>query len=107
VPDHLGGLPLRYFATRPTGWTVARVREVETIRNFLASRGLSSIIDLLFAIVFVVVSPAPSNLPPARRLSPIAATTEPGLRILARSCVRGTVAILATAAAAARRCGRE
>ncbi len=55
VFDHLLRLPLSYFETRPTGQTVARVREVETIRNFLTGQGLSSIIDLLFAIVFVAV----------------------------------------------------
>jgi ATP-binding cassette, subfamily B, bacterial HlyB/CyaB len=55
VFDHLLRLPLSYFETRPTGQTVARVREVETIRNFLTGQGLSSIIDLLFTIVFVAV----------------------------------------------------
>jgi ATP-binding cassette, subfamily B, bacterial HlyB/CyaB len=55
VFDHLLRLPLSYFETRPTGQTVARVREVETIRNFLTGQGLSSVIDLLFAIVFVAV----------------------------------------------------
>lgn len=53
--DHLLRLPLSYFETRPTGQTVARVREVETIRNFLTGQGLSSVIDLLFAGVFVAV----------------------------------------------------
>jgi subfamily B ATP-binding cassette protein HlyB/CyaB len=55
VFDHLLRLPLSYFETRPTGQTVARVREVETIRNFLTGQGLSSVIDLLFALVFVAV----------------------------------------------------
>jgi ATP-binding cassette, subfamily B, bacterial HlyB/CyaB len=53
--DHLLRLPLVYFETRPTGQTVARVREIETIRSFLTGQGLSSAIDLLFAVVFVVV----------------------------------------------------
>ena len=55
VFDHLLRLPLSYFETRPTGQTVARVREIETIRNFLTGQGLSSVIDLLFALVFVAV----------------------------------------------------
>jgi len=55
VFDHLLRLPLSYFETRPTGQTVARVREVETIRNFLTGQGLSSVIDLLFTLVFVAV----------------------------------------------------
>ena len=53
--DHLLRLPLSYFETRPTGQTVARVRELETIRAFLTGQGLSSAIDLLFAVVFVAV----------------------------------------------------
>jgi subfamily B ATP-binding cassette protein HlyB/CyaB len=53
--DHLLRLPLTYFETRPAGQTVARVRELETIRNFLTGQGLSSAIDLLFAVIFVGV----------------------------------------------------
>jgi subfamily B ATP-binding cassette protein HlyB/CyaB len=53
--DHLLRLPLAYFETRPAGQTVARVRELETIRSFLTGQGLSSAIDLLFAVVFVAV----------------------------------------------------
>jgi ATP-binding cassette, subfamily B, bacterial HlyB/CyaB len=53
--DHLLRLPLAYFETRPAGQTVARVRELETIRAFLTGQGLSSAIDLLFSIVFIGV----------------------------------------------------
>ncbi len=53
--DHLLRLPLTYFETRPAGQTVARVRELETIRSFLTGQGLSSAIDLLFAVIFVGV----------------------------------------------------
>src|SRR5580693_4031952 len=53
--DHLLRLPLAYFETRAAGQTVARVRELETIRSFLTGQGLSSAIDLLFAVVFVAV----------------------------------------------------
>jgi subfamily B ATP-binding cassette protein HlyB/CyaB len=53
--DHLLRLPLGYFETRPTGQTVARVREIETIRSFLTGQGLSSAIDLLFTVVFIAV----------------------------------------------------
>lgn len=52
---HLLRLPLFYFETRAAGQTVARVRELETIRSFLTSQGLFSCIDLLFAAVFVMV----------------------------------------------------
>lgn len=53
--DHLMRLPLGYFETRAAGQTVARVRELETIRAFLTGQGLSSAIDLLFAIVFIAI----------------------------------------------------
>jgi ATP-binding cassette, subfamily B, bacterial HlyB/CyaB len=52
---HLIRLPLSYFETRPTGQTIARVRELETIRNFLTGQGLTSLIDVAFAVIFVTV----------------------------------------------------
>ncbi len=52
---HLLRLPLSYFETRPAGQTVARVRELETIRGFLTGQGLFSAIDLLFTFVFIGV----------------------------------------------------
>jgi ATP-binding cassette, subfamily B, bacterial HlyB/CyaB len=53
--DHLLRLPLGYFETRAAGQTVARMRELETIRAFLTGQGLSSAIDLVFAIIFISV----------------------------------------------------
>lgn len=52
---HLFRLPLQYFETRAAGQTVARVRELETIRNFLTGQGLTSLLDLFFTIVFIGV----------------------------------------------------
>lgn len=52
---HLSRLPVGYFETRPTGQTVARIRELETIRAFLTGQGLFSALDLLFAFVFIAV----------------------------------------------------
>ncbi|ACM35404.1 MULTISPECIES: type I secretion system permease/ATPase [Rhizobium/Agrobacterium group] len=52
---HLLHLPLGYFETRPAGHTVARVRELETIRNFLTGQALFSVIDLFFTIVAIGV----------------------------------------------------
>ncbi len=52
---HLTRLPVSYFETRPTGQTVARVRELETIRSFLTGQGLFSALDLFFTFVFIVV----------------------------------------------------
>ena len=53
--NHLFRLPLSYFETRPAGQTVARVRELETIRGFLTGQGLSSALDLAFAVVLFAV----------------------------------------------------
>jgi len=52
---HLMRLPLSYFETRAAGQTVARMRELETVRSFLTGQGLFSALDLLFTIVFIAV----------------------------------------------------
>jgi ABC-type protease/lipase transport system fused ATPase/permease subunit len=52
---HLFRLPLAYFETRPAGQTVARMRELESIRSFLTGQGLTSLLDLVFALVFIGV----------------------------------------------------
>jgi ATP-binding cassette, subfamily B, bacterial HlyB/CyaB len=52
---HLFRLPLAYFETRAAGQTVARVRELETIRSFLTGQGLTSLLDLLFTVIFIAV----------------------------------------------------
>lgn len=52
---HLFHLPMSYFETRSAGQTVARVRELETIRSFLTGQGLFSALDLLFTLVFIIV----------------------------------------------------
>ncbi len=52
---HLFALPLSYFQTRRVGDTVARVRELETIRQFLTSSALTLVLDLVFAGIFIAV----------------------------------------------------
>ena len=52
---HLFALPLRYFESRRVGETVARVRELDTIRSFLTGTPLSSFIDFIFIIVYIAV----------------------------------------------------
>ncbi len=52
---HLLGLPLAYFETRRVGESVARVRELENIRNFLTSSSVTLVIDLFFTVVFLGV----------------------------------------------------
>ena len=53
--SHLTHLPLAYFQARRVGDSVARVRELETIREFLTSSALTVVLDLFFAIVFLAV----------------------------------------------------
>ncbi|KAA5603700.1 type I secretion system permease/ATPase [Blastochloris sulfoviridis] len=52
---HLLALPIAYFQARRVGDSVARVRELENIRNFLTSSGLTLVIDLFFTFVFIAV----------------------------------------------------
>lgn len=52
---HLLALPISFFESRPTGQTVARVRELDTVREFLTSSALTVVIDLLFTVVFFAV----------------------------------------------------
>lgn len=52
---HLLALPLVYFEARRVGDTVARVRELEQIRQFLTSNSVTVVLDVLFTAVFLVV----------------------------------------------------
>src|SRR4051812_27986656 len=52
---HLLALPMAYFQSRRVGDSVARVRELENIRNFLTSSALTLLIDLFFTFVFLGV----------------------------------------------------
>jgi ATP-binding cassette, subfamily B, bacterial HlyB/CyaB len=60
--QHLLALPAAYFQTRRVGDSVARVRELESIRTFLTSSALTLVIDLFFTFVFLVVMFAYSPL---------------------------------------------
>src|SRR5713101_5763767 len=53
--QHLLKLPLAYFEARRVGDTIARVRELETIRQFLTSSTVTVVIDLFFTCVFLAV----------------------------------------------------
>ena len=59
---HLLALPLSYFEQRRVGDTVTRVRQLETIREFLTTASLTVLIDPLFTVIFmiamIVYSPA-------------------------------------------------
>lgn len=52
---HLLALPIGYFQARRVGDSVARVRELENIRNFLTGSALTLTIDLFFTFVFLAV----------------------------------------------------
>ncbi len=52
---HLLNLPMTYFGARRVRDSVARVRELETIRNFITGSALTLVIDLLFTVVFLLV----------------------------------------------------
>jgi subfamily B ATP-binding cassette protein HlyB/CyaB len=52
---HLLALPISYFEARQTGQTVARVRELESIRSFITGSALTLVVDLAFTVVFFAV----------------------------------------------------
>jgi len=52
---HLLALPLGYFGVRRVGDSVARVRELENIRQFITGSALTLVIDLLFTTIFLGV----------------------------------------------------
>ena len=49
---HLLRLPVAYFEAGRVGDTVARVRELETIRNFITGSSITLVVDLFFTFVF-------------------------------------------------------
>lgn len=53
--QHLITLPLAYFQQRQTGQIIARVGEMDKIRQFLTGSALSSMLDLVFIILFFAV----------------------------------------------------
>ena len=52
---HLMTLPLSYFETRQVGDTIARMRELENVRQFITGAGIMLFLDLFFLIVFIGV----------------------------------------------------
>ncbi len=53
--QHLMNLPIGFFDKRPVGQIVARVHELDNIRDFLTSSALTLIIDIFFSLVFIGV----------------------------------------------------
>lgn len=52
---HLFSLPFTYFETRRVGDTIARVRELENIRQFLTGTPLTIMLDVAFVVVYIAV----------------------------------------------------
>ncbi|WP_321150753.1 ABC transporter transmembrane domain-containing protein, partial [Aeromonas jandaei] len=52
---HLISLPLLYFKSRQAGSIVARVRELDSIRDFLTSSAMTLLVDIAFSVVFLLV----------------------------------------------------
>ncbi|MEW6427020.1 MAG: type I secretion system permease/ATPase [Thermodesulfobacteriota bacterium] len=52
---HLLSLPFAYFEARKVGTIAARVRELDTIREFITNKAVAVLIDFFFSIVFVAV----------------------------------------------------
>jgi subfamily B ATP-binding cassette protein HlyB/CyaB len=53
--NHLIALPMSYFEARQVGQNVARVHELDTIRNFITGSALTLILDLSFTIIFLII----------------------------------------------------
>ena len=53
--DHLIKLPMVYFENRKVGNIVARVRELDSIREFIANKSVTVLLDMLFSVVFVIM----------------------------------------------------
>ncbi len=52
---HLLRLPLSYFEARRVGDTVARVQELEGIRQFITGTAITVLLDSLFAVVYLAM----------------------------------------------------
>jgi subfamily B ATP-binding cassette protein HlyB/CyaB len=50
---HLLTLPLSYFESRRAGDSVSRLRELESLRDFLTGHALTLIIDAAFSVIFI------------------------------------------------------
>lgn len=55
VYRHLLSLPFRYFETRRVGDILAKVRELENLRQFMTNISLTLLLDIVFSIIFVLI----------------------------------------------------
>ena len=55
VIDRLLALPLPFFDRRPVGELSQRLGELNTIRNFLTGTALVSVLNIIFAALYLIV----------------------------------------------------
>ncbi len=55
VYRHLLSLPFRYFEVRKVGNIIARVRELENLRQFMTNISLTVMLDTLFSVLFIAI----------------------------------------------------
>jgi len=55
IIDHLLRLPLSYFDRRSVGEVSSRISELEKIRGFLTGTALTTILDAIFSMIYIVV----------------------------------------------------
>jgi len=55
IIDHLLRLPLGYFDRRPVGEVSNRIGELEKVRGFLTGTALTTILDAIFALLYIGV----------------------------------------------------
>ncbi len=55
IIDHLFHLPLSYFDRRAVGELSTRIAEIDKIRQFLTSTALTTILDAVFSVMYIVV----------------------------------------------------
>jgi len=94
VIDHLLRLPLRYFDRRPVGELSSRISELEKIREFLTGQALTTLLDAVFSIIYIVVMVIYSWL-----LTFVALGVVPiqiGITLLGSPIIRGQIRSVAT-----------
>lgn len=52
---HVLGLPLKFFETKQVGDVVARVEELNQIRQFITGTGLTVVLDIFFVLTYFIV----------------------------------------------------
>jgi ATP-binding cassette, subfamily B, bacterial HlyB/CyaB len=59
--EHLISLPAKFFDSKRAGIIVAKVKELDSVRNFVTSSTITVIVDLVFTVVFFLIMLAYSS----------------------------------------------